>query len=94
MALRKFCCTPFTDKSETLLSFLATFDVVVTDAVDSFKFIVKELKAGDRYIGEDELEEGQDVRRRSEQYSETFSRFGKGGVMPHEIASRLKSFYQ
>lgn len=44
MAFRKFCRTPFMNGSETSLSFMATFDGVVTDTVDLFKFILRELK--------------------------------------------------
>lgn len=40
MAFGKFCRTAFTNESETLLSFLAMLDAVVTDTVDSFKFTI------------------------------------------------------
>lgn len=63
MAFKKFCRTPFKDESETGLHFLATLDAVVTEAVNSFKFVIEEHKDGDRYISENELEIGQDVRR-------------------------------
>lgn len=43
------------DESKTLLSFLAAFDAAVTDAVDSFKFILRKLKVEKFYIHEKEV---------------------------------------
>lgn len=63
-AFKQFCRTPFTEESETSLTFLVTFDVVVTNAVDEFRFIIGELKDGERYIIDKEAEVGQDVHRR------------------------------
>lgn len=66
MAYRKFCRTLFTDKSETLLSFLDLLDAVQSDAVDSFESIVRVRKAGKCYVRQNELEVGQNVHYRSD----------------------------
>lgn len=92
-AFSEFWCTPLTDKSETSLSFVATFEAVVTDAVASFKFIIGKLKDGKSYINEKVFEVGQDVHHRSGRYSKPFFRFGKGGVISHESTTRRKSLF-
>lgn len=62
MAFKKFYRTPVTDESETLLSFSAAFCAVETDAVDSFRFLLRKLRESKHYIGENESEVGQDVQ--------------------------------
>lgn len=54
MEFRKFCRTLFMDESKTSFRFLDTIDAVVTDTVDYFKFILKGLKNGERYVGDNE----------------------------------------
>lgn len=93
MAFRKFWRALFTVETETLLYFLATFHAVVTDAIDSFKFIQGELKDGDCYNDANEAQIGVIVHRRSARYSDTIFRFEKEAVTPHENATQLKSLF-
>lgn len=93
MAFRKFCLTVFTDESETPFRFLDTFDAAVSVAVDLFKFIIRKLRNGERYVEENESEVRKDVHRRLKWYSKSISRFGKGGVIHNGSGTPLKSFF-
>lgn len=66
MVFGKICHTLFTVESETSLRFSGTFDAVVSDAVGVFKFIIRKLKNGERYIEKNESEVQKYVHRRSE----------------------------
>lgn len=50
-ASQKLSCTVSTDESKTSLGFLTMFDAVMTETVDSFQYILQNLKQNERYVG-------------------------------------------
>lgn len=80
-------------KVKSYLAFLALFEAVVTDVIDSFDINLVVFKEGKRRIGENASGVGEDGHFLLGRYSKTFSRFGKGRVIPRKSATRLKSFF-
>lgn len=54
-AFRKVSRASFMEEGEPSSSFLAVFDAIISEEIDSFKLILQEWKDGEQYIGEQEL---------------------------------------
>lgn len=91
MSFRKSRPIPSTNESEKFLSVLAMFDAVENDAVDFFKFILRELKRLRGCFAENESEVRKDVHLQSGSYLKTISHFEKGVALARGCATRLKS---
>lgn len=83
----------FMEEEQTSLSFLAVFDAVITEACDSFKFILQDLKDNDQYIGEQVLMTQKCVNAQRGRDTKSYSRIEKGGAIPHEIETCHKALF-
>lgn len=67
-AFQKFSCTFLTGEARAFFNFLVTFDAVMTDVPDYFRYTLHDLKSNERFVGELENSSRQEPQRCANRY--------------------------